>query len=162
VDLALIFSEALRDLPEPFEQRLGDALQGEANLFTREDGVEKTWRIVQPLLDSPPPVETYAPGSWGTGRDRQTPRLLPPLARTVVALAPDALKSAVSGCGRRNWARSDAKFACRRDRFHFPHPEGGENSRSDRGRDVRLVRSSVRFLDLVAVWLKRGGARPPV
>jgi glucose-6-phosphate 1-dehydrogenase len=71
VDLALIFSEALRDLPEPFEQRLGDALQGEANLFTREDGVEKTWRIVQPLLDSPPPVETYAPGSWGpAGADK--------------------------------------------------------------------------------------------
>ena len=27
--------------------------------------MEETWRIVQPLLDSPPAVETYKPGSWG-------------------------------------------------------------------------------------------------
>jgi glucose-6-phosphate 1-dehydrogenase len=33
--------------------------------------VEETWRIVQPLLDAPPPVETYAQGSWGPhGADR--------------------------------------------------------------------------------------------
>jgi glucose-6-phosphate 1-dehydrogenase len=71
VDLSLIFSEELGDLPEPYERLLGDALQGEANLFTREDSVEETWRIVQPLLDSPPPVETYAPGSWGpAGADK--------------------------------------------------------------------------------------------
>ena len=25
----------------------------------------ETWRIMQPLLDSPPPVHVYAPGSWG-------------------------------------------------------------------------------------------------
>jgi glucose-6-phosphate 1-dehydrogenase len=34
-------------------------------LFTREAAVEQTWRIVQPLLDDPPEVEPYAPGSWG-------------------------------------------------------------------------------------------------
>jgi glucose-6-phosphate 1-dehydrogenase len=33
--------------------------------FTRQDGVEETWRIMQPLLDAPPPVHAYAPGSWG-------------------------------------------------------------------------------------------------
>jgi glucose-6-phosphate 1-dehydrogenase len=27
--------------------------------------VEETWRIVQPLLDAPPQVEPYKPGSWG-------------------------------------------------------------------------------------------------
>ena len=27
--------------------------------------VEESWRVLQPLLDSPPPVHTYAPGSWG-------------------------------------------------------------------------------------------------
>jgi glucose-6-phosphate 1-dehydrogenase len=71
VDLSLIFSEELGDLPEPYERLLGDALRGEANLFTREDSVEETWRIVQPLLDSPPPVEIYAPGSWGpAGADK--------------------------------------------------------------------------------------------
>ena len=51
--------------PEPYERLLGDALEGDASLFTREDSVEETWRIVQPLLDAPPPVEPYKPGSWG-------------------------------------------------------------------------------------------------
>jgi glucose-6-phosphate 1-dehydrogenase len=65
VDLSLIFSEELGSLPEPYERLLGDALHGDASLFTREDSVEETWRIVQPLLDAPPPVEIYPVGSWG-------------------------------------------------------------------------------------------------
>jgi glucose-6-phosphate 1-dehydrogenase len=65
VDLSLIFAEELGTAPEPYERLLGDALCGDAALFTREDSVEETWRIVQPLLDAPPPVETYAQGSWG-------------------------------------------------------------------------------------------------
>jgi len=71
VDLSLIFSEELGDAPLPYERLLGDALQGNPGLFTREDGVEETWRIVQPLLDAPPPVQPYAPGSWGpAGADK--------------------------------------------------------------------------------------------
>jgi glucose-6-phosphate 1-dehydrogenase len=71
VDLSLIFSEELGDAPQPYERLLGDALQGNPGLFTREDGVEETWRIVQPLLDAPPPVQPYAPGSWGpAGADK--------------------------------------------------------------------------------------------
>jgi glucose-6-phosphate 1-dehydrogenase len=71
VDLSLIFAEELGTAPEPYERLLGDALGGDASLFTREDSVEETWRIVQPLLDAPPPVETYAPGGWGPeGADR--------------------------------------------------------------------------------------------
>jgi glucose-6-phosphate 1-dehydrogenase len=65
VDLSLIFSEELGDAPEPYERLLGDALRGDASLFTREDSVEETWRIVQPLLDAPPPVQIYPRGSWG-------------------------------------------------------------------------------------------------
>jgi glucose-6-phosphate 1-dehydrogenase len=65
VDLSLIFSDELGELPEPYERLLGDALRGDASLFTREDSVEETWRIVQPLLDAPPAVESYSPGSWG-------------------------------------------------------------------------------------------------
>ena len=41
------------------------ALVGDSTHFTRQDGVEETWRIMQPLLDDPPPVEPYAPGTWG-------------------------------------------------------------------------------------------------
>ena len=65
VDLSLIFADELGEAPEPYERLLGDALRGDASLFTREDGVEQTWRIVQPLLDAPPPVQAYAQGSWG-------------------------------------------------------------------------------------------------
>ena len=65
IDLSLIFSGELGDPPEPYERLFGDLLQGEARLFVREDSEEETWRIVQPLLDAPPPVEPYARGSWG-------------------------------------------------------------------------------------------------
>jgi len=49
----------------PYEVLLHAAMAGEATRFTRQDGVEQTWRIMQPLLDAPPPVHVYAPGSWG-------------------------------------------------------------------------------------------------
>jgi glucose-6-phosphate 1-dehydrogenase len=65
VDLSLVFSEELGEAPEPYERLLSDALHGDLSLFTREDGIEETWRIVEPLLDAPPPLETYRQGSWG-------------------------------------------------------------------------------------------------
>ena len=40
-------------------------MEGEGARFTRQDSVDETWRIVQPLLDAPPPVQPYKPGSWG-------------------------------------------------------------------------------------------------
>jgi len=71
VDLSLVFSEELGEAPEPYERLLSDALHGDPSHFTREDGVEETWRIVAPLIESPPPVEVYQPGSWGpTGADK--------------------------------------------------------------------------------------------
>ncbi len=65
VDLSLIFAEELGEAPEPYERLLSDAMRGDSAQFAREDGVEETWRIVQPLLDNPPPVQPYAIGSWG-------------------------------------------------------------------------------------------------
>jgi len=65
VDLSLTFADELPDPPEPYERLLGDLLRGDARLFVREDSEEQTWRIVQPLLDAPPPVQPYARGSWG-------------------------------------------------------------------------------------------------
>jgi glucose-6-phosphate 1-dehydrogenase len=49
----------------PYEVLLHAALVGDSMRFTRQDGVEQAWRIMQPLLDAPPPVHSYAPGSWG-------------------------------------------------------------------------------------------------
>ena len=38
---------------------------GDSKRFTRQDSVEAAWRVMQPLLDTPPPVHRYAKGSWG-------------------------------------------------------------------------------------------------
>lgn len=65
VDLSLNFAEQLGEAPEPYERLLNDALNGDSSQFTRKENVEQTWRIVQPLLDAPPPLGTYKPGSWG-------------------------------------------------------------------------------------------------
>jgi glucose-6-phosphate 1-dehydrogenase len=68
VQVDMSFAKELGQPPEPYERLLDDALRGDASLFTREDTVEETWRIVQPLLDAPPPTEPYRRGSWGPGR----------------------------------------------------------------------------------------------
>jgi glucose-6-phosphate 1-dehydrogenase len=59
------FAEQGGEGPTPYEVLLHAALTGDSTRFTRQDGVEETWRIMQPLLDAPPPVRPYAPGSWG-------------------------------------------------------------------------------------------------
>lgn len=64
-DLEVLFEKTPGEDPQPYERLLGDALAGDSQLFTREDTVEETWRIVQPLLDDPGPVQPYDPGSWG-------------------------------------------------------------------------------------------------
>ncbi len=51
--------------PTPYEVLLHAALIGDNTRFTQQDAVDETWRIMQPLLDSPPPVHPYAQGSWG-------------------------------------------------------------------------------------------------
>jgi glucose-6-phosphate 1-dehydrogenase len=65
VDLDARSDEPLDAAPEPYEVLLHAAMMGNPIRFARQDGVEQRWRIVQPLLDSPAPVEPYAPGSWG-------------------------------------------------------------------------------------------------
>jgi glucose-6-phosphate 1-dehydrogenase len=61
-------SSFMQDLGEPlipYERLLNAALNGDHQLFAREDAIEETWRIVQPLLDTPGKVHHYEPGSWG-------------------------------------------------------------------------------------------------
>ena len=48
-----------------YERLLGDVIEGDARLFARQDTVEESWRVVQPLIDSAPPVVRYEPGTWG-------------------------------------------------------------------------------------------------
>jgi glucose-6-phosphate 1-dehydrogenase len=65
VHLDTSFVRELGEPAEPYERLLDAALVGDHQLFAREDGVEETWRIVQPLLESPPGVRPYPRGSWG-------------------------------------------------------------------------------------------------
>jgi glucose-6-phosphate 1-dehydrogenase len=65
VDLDLDFGHGGTDEPAPYEVLLHAAMQGDSTRFTRQDGVEEAWRIMEPLLDAPPPVHPYAKGSWG-------------------------------------------------------------------------------------------------
>ncbi|HEY7268853.1 MAG TPA: glucose-6-phosphate dehydrogenase [Dehalococcoidia bacterium] len=63
--LDLNFAEEGGEGATPYEVLLYAAMQGNQKRFTRQDGVEETWRIMQPLLDSPPPIHSYAPNTWG-------------------------------------------------------------------------------------------------
>ncbi len=49
----------------PYERLLGDAIRGDTSLFTQDDCVEAAWRVVDPVLTAPPPVQAYACGTWG-------------------------------------------------------------------------------------------------
>jgi len=53
------------DEMDAYERVLGDAMQGDATLFAREDYVEEAWRIVDPVLKDSTPVYEYEPGTWG-------------------------------------------------------------------------------------------------
>ena len=53
------------DVLEAYERLILDTLRGDHTLFTTAEGIESLWERSAPLLDDPPPVKTYAPGSWG-------------------------------------------------------------------------------------------------
>ncbi len=52
---------------EPYERLISDAMNGNTQLFTRQDASEIAWRIVEPVLDDKSAPATYAPGTWGPG-----------------------------------------------------------------------------------------------
>jgi glucose-6-phosphate 1-dehydrogenase len=64
VELSAV-KQASGDEMDPYERLLGDAIDGEGILFTREDAVEAAWQIVQPILGNQTPVFEYDPGAWG-------------------------------------------------------------------------------------------------
>jgi glucose-6-phosphate 1-dehydrogenase len=65
VQLDMEFSEFGGEGPIAYEVLLDAAMRGESSHFARQDAVEETWRVVQPLIDAPPPIEVYEPGTWG-------------------------------------------------------------------------------------------------
>jgi glucose-6-phosphate 1-dehydrogenase len=65
IELDMEFADEGGEGPTPYEVLLLAAMNGQSTRFSRQDSVEETWRVMQPLLDAPPPVEIYQPGSWG-------------------------------------------------------------------------------------------------
>jgi glucose-6-phosphate 1-dehydrogenase len=65
INLDMEFAEEGGEGPTPYEVLLHAAMQGDSKRFTRQDNIEETWRIIRPLLDKPPKVHPYKPGSWG-------------------------------------------------------------------------------------------------
>jgi glucose-6-phosphate 1-dehydrogenase len=57
-------------LPDAYERLLLDALEGDASLFTRSDGIEGSWKLIDAVMagwekENRPPLVTYPRGSWG-------------------------------------------------------------------------------------------------
>jgi glucose-6-phosphate 1-dehydrogenase len=65
INLDMEFAEEGGEGATPYEVLLHAAMIGDSKRFKRQDSVEQCWRVMQPLLDSPPPVHSYKKGSWG-------------------------------------------------------------------------------------------------
>lgn len=50
---------------EAYERLIRDAMAGDHTLFTTARDIERLWEVSVPLLENPPPVQPYPPGSWG-------------------------------------------------------------------------------------------------
>ncbi|HET7777426.1 MAG TPA: glucose-6-phosphate dehydrogenase [Rudaea sp.] len=55
----------------PYERLLGDAIRGDAALFTSDEAIEAAWTVVEPVLETRGPVQEYEPGSWGPAEARR-------------------------------------------------------------------------------------------
>ncbi len=70
-DAELMVTSSPGDLRPPYQRLLTDAMYGNQELFAREDGVEASWRIVEPILGDQIPLHRYEPGSWGPPEARK-------------------------------------------------------------------------------------------
>jgi glucose-6-phosphate 1-dehydrogenase len=65
INLDLEFAGQGGEGPTPYEVLLHAAMLGNSTRFTRQDNIEETWRICGPLIEKPPRIQPYKPGSWG-------------------------------------------------------------------------------------------------
>jgi len=59
-----------------YGELLHDAIKGDFARFARQDYVEESWRIVDPVLTGAGPLYSYEPGSWGPA---EADRLVQPI-----------------------------------------------------------------------------------
>jgi glucose-6-phosphate 1-dehydrogenase len=65
IDLEVSFEEVLGPRQEAYQRLLEDAMEGDPRRFGRADGLDEQWRIVESILDAPPPVNLYRARTWG-------------------------------------------------------------------------------------------------
>jgi glucose-6-phosphate 1-dehydrogenase len=65
LQFALHETEHETDVLEAYERLIHDAMSGDHTLFTAAEDIERLWELSTPLLENPPDVEFYEPGSWG-------------------------------------------------------------------------------------------------
>ena len=83
ISLDMEFAQEGGEGATPYEVLLHAAMVGDSKRFTRQDAVEQAWRVMQPLLDSPPPVHAVRAGFVGSGRRRRARRRTRQVARPV-------------------------------------------------------------------------------
>ncbi len=59
------------DVLEAYERLIHDAMIGDHTLFNTAEGIERLWEVSAPLLENPPPVQPYEPGTWGPDSIRE-------------------------------------------------------------------------------------------
>jgi glucose-6-phosphate 1-dehydrogenase len=64
-DVELVAADQPGEDRPAYERLLGDALDGDDQLFASEDTVEAEWQVVEPILGDATPVYEYEPDSWG-------------------------------------------------------------------------------------------------
>jgi glucose-6-phosphate 1-dehydrogenase len=64
-DVELYVRDGGEDHMTAYERLIGDAINGDPTLFTREDAVLESWRIIDPLIRMTTPLYSYEQGSWG-------------------------------------------------------------------------------------------------
>ncbi len=72
VDMEFHYQSSFKgnSLPDAYERLLLDAIRGDASLFTRSDGIEAAWQLIDPVLmgwetEGAPAMVDYEPGSSG-------------------------------------------------------------------------------------------------
>jgi glucose-6-phosphate 1-dehydrogenase len=67
VEMVFKYSDSFHRMHEleGYERLILEAMLGDQSLFTRSDEIDRVWQVATPLLDNPPPVEFYTPGTWG-------------------------------------------------------------------------------------------------
>ena len=65
MQFAMHDTEMAGEVLEAYERLILDVMRDDRTLFTTAEGIERLWEVSTPLLEAPPPMRLYHPGSWG-------------------------------------------------------------------------------------------------